>query len=464
MNRDRRRLAVAGRTDVTPAISIRNLNHYFGAGELRKQILFDVSADIEPGEIVINTGPSGSGKTTLLTLVCGLRSVQEGSVRTLGVELNGAGPDALVRVRRNIGFIFQSHNLLDALTACQNVQMGAHLDGAMTPKESRERSVEMLSAVGLSHRADHYPHQLSGGQKQRVAIARALVRKPKIVLADEPTAALDKSSGREVVHLLQRLAAEQGCAILLVTHDNRILDIADRILTLEDGRLSSFASGIAATTEHLMTAFALLQRKGELERHLRELADDRFVTVLQGVTSEFESLLKTMDVVNEEATSALVEHVTEATAVRIRELLGAERATVYLVDRENGRLVSKIAHHTGPEPLEIRMPIGAGIAGKVAESGTTLNIADAYKHPDFNKEFDRANAQLGELGFSGEAFVTRSVLCMPIYNRKRAVIGVAQLLNKKTGGAFTSEDERVLQDFAGSLGIILETCTHISSA
>jgi adenylate cyclase len=171
-----------------------------------------------------------------------------------------------------------------------------------------------------------------------------------------------------------------------------------------------------------------------------------------------------MDVVNEQATSALVEHVTEATALRIRELLDAERATVYLVDRENGRLVSKIAHHTGPEPLEIRLPIGTGIAGKVAESGTPVNIADAYAHPDFNMEFDQANAQLGELGFSGKVFVTRSVLCMPIYNRKRAVIGVAQLLNKKTGGVFTSEDERVLQDFAGSLGIILETCAHLSSA
>jgi putative ABC transport system ATP-binding protein len=448
---------------VTPAISIRNLNHYFGGGELRKQILFDISADIHPGEIVISTGPSGSGKTTLLTLVCGLRSIQEGSVRTLDVELNGAGGETLVRVRRNIGFIFQSHNLLDALTACQNVQMGVHLDGAVTAKESRERSIEMLSAVGLSHRADYYPHKLSGGQKQRVAIARALVRKPKIVLADEPTAALDKSSGREVVDLLRRLASEQGCAILLVTHDNRILDIADRILTLEDGKLSSFASGIASTTDHLMTAFAALQRKGELERHLRELPDNRFIKVLQGMTSEFESLLKTMDVANENATRALVEQVTEATAIRMRELLGAERATVYLVDREHSRLVSKIAHHTGPAPLEIRLPIGTGIAGKVAETGVSLNIADAYKHQAFNPDFDEANPQLGELGVSGEPFMTRSVLCVPIFSRKRDIIGVAQLLNKKTGGAFTSEDERVLRDFAGSLGIILEACAQIAS-
>lgn len=449
---------------MTPAIAIRNLNHCFGTGDLRKQILFDISADIAAGEIVINTGPSGSGKTTLLTLVCGLRSVQEGSVKTLGVELNGARSDTLVQVRRKIGFIFQAHNLLDALTACQNVQMGVHLDGDVPSKESRQRSIEMLNAVGLSTRIDHYPHQLSGGQKQRVAIARALVRQPKIVLADEPTAALDKASGREVVELLQRLASEQGCAILLVTHDNRILDVADRILTLEDGKISSFTSGIAATTEHLMTAFTGLQRKGELERHLRELPDKQFLQVLEQVTSEFESLLRTTDVLNGQATGALVEQVTEVTAIRMRELLRAERATVYLVDRERNLLHAKIVHHTGPGPLEIQMPIGTGIAGKVAESGAALNIADAYTHPDFNPQFDMANPRRAELGLTEEVFLTKSILCIPIFDRKREVIGVAQLLNKRDAPAFDPDDERVLQDFAGSLGIILETCAQISSA
>src|SRR5262245_57437144 len=213
-----------------PAISIRHLNHSFGAGALKKQILFDISADIHPGEIVINTGPSGSGKTTMLTLVCGLRSVQDGSVKTLGVELHGAPPARLVAVRRNIGFIFQAHNLLGAQTARENVEMGLKTDGSLPAGDIRRRAEEMLAAVGLEHRIDHYPNQLSGGQKQRVAIARALVRRPKIVLADEPTAALDKTSGREVVDILQKLAKDQGCAILLVTHDNRILDVADRIL------------------------------------------------------------------------------------------------------------------------------------------------------------------------------------------------------------------------------------------
>src|SRR5262249_35711234 len=235
------------------AIQVRNVNHHFGAGPLRKQILFDISADIFPGEIVINTGPSGSGKTTMLTLVCGLRTLQEGSIRTLGTELKAASAKTMVRVRRNIGFIFQAHNLLESLTACQNVQMGLQTDKTVSAHVSRRRAVEMLTAVGLGERVDHYPSQLSGGQKQRVAIARALVRGPRIVLADEPTAALDKASGREVVDLLHNLAKEHGCAILMVTHDNRILDVADRILTLEDGRISSFASAIGRTAQNQLT-------------------------------------------------------------------------------------------------------------------------------------------------------------------------------------------------------------------
>ena len=447
---------------MAPAIAVQNLNHYFGTGELRKQILFDISAEIHPGEIVISTGPSGSGKTTLLTLVCGLRSVQEGSVQTLGVELNGASPQTLVQVRRSIGFIFQAHNLLESLTACQNVQMGLALDGAIPPKESRERSIEMLGAVGLSKRVNHYPNQLSGGQKQRVAIARALVRKPKIVLADEPTAALDKASGREVVELLQRLAVDQGCSILMVTHDNRVLDVADRILTLEDGKVKSFTSGIAATTEQLMSAFTSLQRKGQLERHLSALPDAKFVQVLGGATSEFEALLRTMDVANAEATRALLDEVMEATALRMRTLLNAERATVYLADHKLNLLRAKVAHHTGAGLLDIQLPIGTGIAGKVAQTGKTLNISDAYLHPDFNPEFDQANPVRAAQGLTNQVFVTQSMLCMPVFDRKGQVSGVVQLLNKP-GGPFSADDERVLGDFAGSLGIILETCSRLAA-
>lgn len=235
-------LATATTPTLQPVVAIKNLNHYFGKGSLRKQILFDVSLEIMPGEIVLMTGPSGSGKTTLLTLMGGLRSPQEGSLKVLGQELRGASTNKLVEVRRDIGYIFQAHNLLKCLTARQNVQMSMELHPQYSTREAARKSAEMLTHVGLGERINYYTDSLSGGQKQRVAIARALVSHPKIVLADEPTAALDSKSGRDVVELMQRLAKEQGCTILMVTHDNRILDIADRIVHMEDGYLKTAAS------------------------------------------------------------------------------------------------------------------------------------------------------------------------------------------------------------------------------
>lgn len=218
-----------------PVISIANLNHYFGEGNLRKQALFDINLNINAGEIVIMTGPSGSGKTTLLTLMGGLRSAQEGSLKILGQEISGVSKQQLTQIRRQIGYIFQAHNLLKFLTAKQNVRMSLELHDEILQLDTK--AIAILEAVGLGNRVDYYPENLSGGQKQRVAIARALIAHPKIVLADEPTAALDKKSGRDVVELMQKLAKEQGCTILLVTHDNRILDIADRIVSMEDGHL-----------------------------------------------------------------------------------------------------------------------------------------------------------------------------------------------------------------------------------
>lgn len=220
-----------------PVIDIKNLDHYFGKGELRKQVLFNINLEINRGEIVLMTGPSGSGKTTLLTLVSGLRSTQSGSLKVLGKELCGASQAELVQARRNNGYIFQAHNLHRSLTASQNVQMGLEVHGKYTKKEMRDRTTAILEQVGLGDHIDYYPDKLSGGQKQRVAIARALVAHPAILLADEPTAALDSKSGRDVVNLMQKLAREQGSTILLVTHDNRILDVADRIVHLEDGKL-----------------------------------------------------------------------------------------------------------------------------------------------------------------------------------------------------------------------------------
>lgn len=218
-------------------IDIQNLNHYFGQGTLKKQVLFQINLKITAGEIVILTGPSGSGKTTLLSLIGGLRSVQEGSLQHFEKELRGASEEQLVQTRRQIGYIFQAHNLLPFLTARQNVQMSIELQEHLGGRETEERAALILEKVGLGHRIDYYPDSLSGGQKQRVAIARALAGNPPLVLADEPTAALDSKTGRDVVNLMQRLAKEQSRTIVLVTHDNRILDIADRIVHMEDGRL-----------------------------------------------------------------------------------------------------------------------------------------------------------------------------------------------------------------------------------
>jgi putative ABC transport system ATP-binding protein len=218
-------------------VDARGLNHWFGSGEARKQALFDVTLALPRGSFTVLMGPSGSGKTTVLTLVGCLRAVQDGSVRLLGRELHGASEADLVALRRRLGFIFQAHNLHESLTAAQNVQMGVGVHGTVPDALAEQAATHALGLVGLSDRTTYLPANLSGGQKQRVAVARALAGNPALVLADEPTAALDKDSAADVVDLLKRMGAARGTTTLLVTHDNRILDRADRILTLEDGRI-----------------------------------------------------------------------------------------------------------------------------------------------------------------------------------------------------------------------------------
>jgi putative ABC transport system ATP-binding protein len=218
-------------------VAVERLNHWFGHGEARKQAIFDVSLSVARGSLTILMGPSGSGKTTVLTLMGCLREVQGGSVRLLGQELNGASQPAQVALRRRLGFIFQAHNLHGSLTARQNVLMGLQVHGRGDPAEFQRAADHMLGLMGLGERLDYLPGNLSGGQKQRVAVARALVANPELVFADEPTAALDKDSGRIVVELLKALGRERGTTTVMVTHDNRILELADRIVTLEDGRI-----------------------------------------------------------------------------------------------------------------------------------------------------------------------------------------------------------------------------------
>jgi putative ABC transport system ATP-binding protein len=226
------------RPSQSPSVVVRDLNFSYGRGELAKQVLFDNALELFPGEIVIMTGPSGSGKTTLLTLIGGLRSVQQGFLRVLEVDMHALQGRQLTEVRRRIGFIFQAHNLFESLTAYQNVHLALELD-AHPPQYMHQRTVELLTQLGLADRLRYKPAALSGGQRQRVAIARALANSPKLILADEPTAALDRASGREVIKLFQQFAERHGTTILLVTHDNRILDAASRIVNMVDGRIIS---------------------------------------------------------------------------------------------------------------------------------------------------------------------------------------------------------------------------------
>ena len=219
------------------AITVRGLDHWFGDDEARKQVLFGIDLTIARGRLTVLVGPSGSGKTTLLTLMGCLRRVAAGSVDLLGTELHGASEDLLVACRRRLGFIFQAHNLHESLTAMQNVRMGLEVHGTDAMRDWRDAAAHLLTSLGLGDRLDYLPAKLSGGMKQRVAVARALIGNPDIVFADEPTAALDKDSGGLVVKMLKRLGEERGTTTLMVTHDNRILELADRIVTLEDGHI-----------------------------------------------------------------------------------------------------------------------------------------------------------------------------------------------------------------------------------
>jgi putative ABC transport system ATP-binding protein len=432
----------------TPIV-VEGLNHSYGKGELKKQILFDISTEIRAGEIVIVTGPSGSGKTTLLTLVGALRSAQEGSVRILGEELLNAKPATLEKVRRQIGFIFQQHNLLAALSALQNVELGVRASGKFPRTEHRERAMEMLNAVGMGERLHHRPDQLSGGQRQRVAIARALVSEPAMVLADEPTASLDKQSGREVVDRMKFLAQEHGTPILLVTHDNRILDIADRIVHLEDGCLSTFTDAVIANNHHMMQMLADNRHKQPVDEIVESLNESEFQDLLQDITEESERFLEATALANNVAFKSMLERGLFAFTHKLAGLLNAERASLFLV--EGDELVLKVADNL--EKIgEIRIPLGSGIAGAAAASGETIRIEDAYADPRFNREVDRKTG-----------FTTRSILSLPVKDQDGQVFAVAQLLNRKDGKPFSADDEQRFAGFMRSIGVIFQTQLDMAS-
>jgi putative ABC transport system ATP-binding protein len=222
-----------------PVVSIRGLDYWYGAGPSRTQALWDIDLEIGRGEVVILTGPSGSGKTTLLTVIGTLRSVERGDVHVLGQNVARLSRAANVALRRQVGFIFQFHNLFSSLTAFENVRMATALKAAPV-REMNLRAEAILTRLGMHERLDHFPAQLSGGQNQRVAIARALVNEPALVLADEPTASLDAASAQDVLTLLHELTAGPArTTVIIVTHDQRVLDRADRIVNLVSGRIIS---------------------------------------------------------------------------------------------------------------------------------------------------------------------------------------------------------------------------------
>jgi putative ABC transport system ATP-binding protein len=426
-----------------PPIEVSGLSHSFGKGALQKQVLFDISTEIPKGEIVIVTGPSGSGKTTMLTLLGALRSAQEGSIQVLGEELCGAKPRVLEKVRKQIGFIFQQHNLLGALTAVQNVELGLRVTGGFSRSELRRRSKEMLEAVGLGERLNYKPGQLSGGQRQRVAIARALVSEPAMLLADEPTASLDKQSGRDVVERMKTLAKEKGTTILMVTHDNRILDIADRIVHLEDGKLSTFTEAVIADNRRMMQTLADNRSKQPMHEIVDQLDEAGFKEMLGEITDDSQRFMEATALANDVAFKSMLSQGLFAFTRKLGQLLNADKASLFIV--EDDSLVLRVAENID-EMGEVRIPLGSGIAGAAAQSGETIRIDDAYADDRFNSNVDK---QTG--------YRTRSILSLPVKNQAGDVFAVAQLLNRRDGQPFDEGDEKRFAEFLQSIGVILET-------
>jgi putative ABC transport system ATP-binding protein len=224
---------------MTIAVDVSNLNKQFQAGDSVIQVLMDVSLQVKLGELTMLVGPSGCGKTTLISIMSGILSPTSGEVVVMGQSLNRMKDREKVLFRRhNIGFIFQQYNLLPALTAAENAAMPLIAAG-IGNDVAINRAKDVLQKIGMSSQVDKLPNQLSGGQQQRVAIARSLVHNPKFIVCDEPTAALDAKTGGEVMQILREVANDTGRSVLIVTHDSRIHQFADRIIEMNDGRIAS---------------------------------------------------------------------------------------------------------------------------------------------------------------------------------------------------------------------------------
>lgn len=372
-----------------------------------------MSADIFPGELVMAMGPSGSGKTTLLNLIGGLRSATEGTLRVLDEELRSASQSALHRLRRRIGFIFQQHHLLNSLTVQQNVEMG--VSGA-SPSAARGLAETILSEVGLKGLGRSHPKQLSGGQRQRVAIARALVRKPQLLLADEPTASLDSATGREVMELLRQLARRQGCAVMIVTHDNRILDMADRLMYLEDGRLSSFASVTSAHAAHALTALRPLALDGSMGAVLEKMNDAEFLDITRTLAAESEQFLNVLGLGDASDAAPVITQCARSVIERVSNRAGGREAIVWL--RRNDGL-QPLLTNTGTPP-------------------------------------DPSPAALDAMR-DGVTRVSNHSLFMPLQNTEYEYFAVAEI----RGDALTNDAEHTLRDFNRPLGVIVQLCSRL---
>ena len=243
-----------------PTLDVRDVSRRFGDGGADVLAVRGVSLAVEPGEIVLIMGPSGSGKTTLLSMMGALLKPSAGSIHLDGTEISSLSEGRLPDIRlRQFGFIFQDFNLLSALTVLENVAIVAELCG-VRGRPARDKATALLTDLGLGERLEFLPEKLSGGEKQRVAIARALVNDPALILADEPTANLDSKIGHEIMRLLRRIAKDQGRSVVIVSHDQRIRDIADRVLWLEDGAFKDIVTmatdpvcGMAVEREHAVS-------------------------------------------------------------------------------------------------------------------------------------------------------------------------------------------------------------------